>query len=813
MALKEYNRKRSFEKTPEPKGTSKKTEGKWPHFVVQKHHARNLHYDFRLELDGVLKSWAVPKGPSLNPKDKRLAMMVEDHPISYMTFEGTIPKGNYGAGEVIVWDYGLYSYPEIANPKESISLLRKGLQKGNLKFVLYGEKLRGGFALVKMKDKDNAWLLIKEKDEFVKDTDVRDDETSVKSKISKTPPKVKASMPHNIKPMLATLSKEPFDDPNWIYEIKWDGYRAITEIEKGKTKLYSRNGLDFKETYTEIAEALKSLDDHDCVLDGEIVALKNGSPDFHSLQQYREKKTPIAYILFDLLYLDGEDMREKPLLYRKEKLSELLAKASNPLLLFSEHIGEKGKKFFEQAKEKNMEGIMAKDSQSIYLEGIRSTSWLKIKNMQIQEAIIIGFTKPRGSRKHMGALVLGAYIGKELSYIGHSGGGFTEKELEELTGKLKKIEVEKSPVEEKVPINSPITWVKPKYVCQMKFSEWTKDGRMRHPIYAGLRIDKKPEEVTREKVEIKKEDNRPEITLLPKEDQKEEVKLTNLDKIFWPKEGYTKGDVVDYYNRIADIILPYQMNRPQNLLRHPNGTTDNGFFQKDITFKIPPFGKVERIWSESNNAYIKYLVCQNKETLLYMANLGCIEINPWNSRIGNLDKPDYMIIDLDPGKNSFDDLIIVAKEVHKLLDIACEKHFLKTSGKKGLHICVPLGGLYTYDQIKTFAELLAKIIQGKLPKLTSVERNPEKREGKIYIDYLQNRKGQTLASVYSLRPWPEATISTPIEWQELKKGFDPKDFNIKTIWKRLEKKGDLWKGILEEGIDLKKSIKCLEDSL
>lgn len=787
MALTDYHKKRKFNQTPEPKGKVEKN--KILHFVVQKHDASHLHYDFRLEFGGVLHSWAVPKGPSLNPKDKRLAMEVEDHPISYMKFEGQIPKGNYGAGDVIVWDFGLYASMGSLD-------MKKGLQEGKMKFVLYGEKLKGAFSLVKMKGKEkNAWLLIKENDEYASDKDVTEKMKSVLSNNSLPrdhKKKVKTDpMPHDIKPMLAKLVSEAFNRDGWIFEIKWDGYRAITEIQKGKIKLYSRNFLDFKLNYPPIVEALELLSEHDCILDGEIVALKNGKPNFHALQQYKESPVSLQYVIFDLLYLDGEDLRSLPLIERKTKLRHLLEKIKgNDVLIFSEYIDKKGLAFFKKIKDAHLEGIVAKDATSSYLAGIRSDAWLKIKTVEEQEAIIVGFTEPRKGRKHMGALVLGTYINGELRYIGHSGGGFTEKELADISSKLKKITSQTPTLKEKIKINSPITWVKPKYVCQIKFTEWTPDGRMRHPVFIGLREDKKPKEVTRET---------PEKTL-----------GTHTDKIFWPKEGYTKGDVLDYYDRMSEIILPYQKDRPQNLLRHPNGIIDNGFFQKDITFQVPEFVELKKIWSESNNAYIQYLLCQNKDTLLYIANLGCIELNPWNSRIDHLDKPDYMIIDLDPSdENSFDQVIQVALEVHKILDLLCEEHYIKTSGKTGLHICIPTGAKYTYDELKPLSQIIVQLVNKRLPEITSIERSPSKRKSQIYLDYLQNRRAQTLASVYSLRPYPRATVSTPLEWKEIKKGLNPADFNIKTIEKRMDKKGDLWKPLLSHAIDLRESLRKL----
>lgn len=605
----------------------------------------------------------------------------------------------------------------------------------------------------------------------------------------------RAQMPRRVRPMLATLVREPFDKDGWYFETKWDGYRAIAEIESGSVRLYSRHGIDFSKRYAPIAGALKKIR-HTCVLDGEIIALKDGRPDFHALQDYEHVPSPLQYAVFDLLYFDGEDLRQKPLSERKKRLREILPHDAH--LLFSEHAENHGKKFFDLMRAHGLEGMVAKDPKSPYREGVRGGDWLKVKNLNTQEAVIIGFTKPRGSRKHLGALVLGAYENGRLRYIGHSGGGFTDRELAELHATLSKTVRNTAPLKERVPINSPITWVNPKYVIESAFSEWTPEGYMRHPVYAGLRIDKKPEEVVRE---------------FPRNEAAEKVKsphFSNLDKVFWPEEGYTKGDLIEYYDRLAETILPYLKGRPENLNRHPNGWQGKSFFQKDISGAVPPFAQSVKIWSDTNRKKIEYLVCNNKETLLYMANLGCIEINPWSSRVGNLEKPDFMIFDIDPNGRPFEDVIAVAGEINRLLAKAGARSYPKTSGKTGLHILVPLGGRYPYEAVKDFAELIMRLAHRKLPDITSIERSPKKRKDKIYLDYLQNRYGQTVAAPYSLRPFAGATVSTPLEWREVKKGLEPKKFNIKTILERLKKKGDLMRPMLAQSVDLKEAVTRLE---
>jgi bifunctional non-homologous end joining protein LigD len=647
----------------------------------------------------------------------------------------------------------------------------------------------------------------------------------------------KKKMPHDIKPMLAKLVAGPFDRKGWFFEVKWDGYRAIAEVTKGSVHLYSRNGLSFDGKYQPVEDALKKIK-HDVVFDGEIIALHAGKPDFHTLQQHHEKPAPLQYAIFDLLYLDGKDVRGEPLRERKKLLKKIFPKRDK-VLVYSDDTQEKGTHFFAQVQKLGLEGMVAKDAESSYQEDARTGSWQKVKTSMSQEAIIIGFTQPRGSRKDLGALVLAAHQGGKLVYIGHSGGGFTQQELQKLHQKLLTIKVAKSPVSEKVPVNSPITWVKPAYVCAMRFTEWTPEGHMRHPMYAGLRMDKKPKYVVREvpdeasahakakqvsgtvgsrvggrRRKFYQQENfrRPGDLALP-EHVHPDLQLTHLDKIFWPKEKYTKGDLIEYYDTIADVMLPYLLDRPQNLNRHPNGSNGKSFYQKNITADVPSFVTLHSIYSENNDAKLHYLLCQNKETLLYLANLGCIEINPWNSRIGNLDNPDYLIIDLDPGDNTFDEVITVAREVHRVLTLACEEHYVKTSGKTGMHICVPLGAQYPYEDITPFAELIARLVNRALPELTSIERSPAKRKKKIYLDYLQNRKAQTIAAPYSVRPFPGATVSTPLEWSEVRKGLDPSKFTIKTISKRLKKKGDLWAPVLAHKIDLAKSIACLQKEI
>ena len=840
MGLAEYEKKRNFARSPEPPGKGKRSD-KSLRFVVQKHAASHLHYDFRLELDGVLKSWAIPKGPSLDPSIKRLAMQVEDHPFEYKDFEGVIPKGNYGAGEVIIWDEGTYgsAHPEEGN--KDTETIREGFARGDLKFILNGQKLKGEFALVKIKAdtaktaKDNAWLLLKKHDEFATSDDITLENHSVFSnrtlddiRTGKTHEntssgkgndtgKTAASdpMPHDLTPMLATAVSEPFDDPDWIFEIKLDGYRSIAEIENGKVTLYSRNNISFNQKFSSILQTLETIK-NSVILDGEMVVLNDkGISDFQLLQNYLTTgKGTISYFVFDLLYLDGKDLRSLPLAKRKKMLRDLLPEL--PDIRYSDHLFEFGKSFFELAKENNLEGIIAKHGNSRYYAGKRSREWLKIKIKLQQEAVICGFSEPRGSRKYFGALVLGVYEKGELVHIGMSGGGFGQQSLKEIYGKLQPLVQKSSPFSKKIGIDTRVQWVHPVLVCEVSFTEWTDEKIMRHPVFLGLREDKDPRSVVREifageskhkETESENGGEKSPETVAAKEDK---IPLTNLNKIFWPEEKYTKGDVIDYYRKISDLILPYLKDRPESLYRTPNGISEKGFYQKETGELQLDLIERRKIFSKSNNKDINYYLCQNKTALLYMANLGCIEIHPWFSRIQHLEYPDFLVIDLDPEDISFDKVVEAALVVNEVLHKAGARSFPKTSGATGLHICVPLAARYDYETAGNFARLIATIVHNQIPAFTSIVRSPAKRQKKVYLDFLQNKAGQTIAAPYSIRARPGAPISTPLAWEEVKPGLDPDSFTIRTIHSRIEKKGDLFNGILGEGIDIEKCIIKLE---
>jgi bifunctional non-homologous end joining protein LigD len=802
MGLKQYLAKRHFSRTPEPKGKPAEDKQRSLAFVVQKHAASHLHYDFRLELDGVLKSWAVPKGPSMDPHDRHLAIMVEDHPYEYRKFEGSIPKGNYGAGEVIIWDKGTYEpRQQTDNPTKA---LRAGLKKGHLTFILHGEKLRGEFALIKMHgQEENAWLLVKKDDEYARRSEHQEQSDALftrrHSRLDRESSEESGSKSEQnsakVVPMLCTLAEKPFKQAGWLFEIKWDGYRAIASKKKAELELYSRTGQDFAKKYPPISKALQKLD-HDFILDGEIVVIdKDGQSHFEWLQNWRDDPQGIlTYCVFDLLWLDGHDLRTMPLTERKRLLAKLLPK--NSPIRYSDHVEEDGEELFKLMREQGMEGIVAKKADSPYKEGRRGNDWLKIKTHLRQEVVIGGYTEPKGGRKHIGSLLVGVFDKDDFVYVGHSGGGIADKDLRDLQAQLEKIEQETCPFTSEPKPNSTVHWVKPKLVCEMSFSEWTSDGSMRQPKYEGLRPDKLPAQVHRELPEVPntKPVNGPEFT--------------HLDKIFFPKHRYTKGDLVNYYQAVAPYILPYIKDRPLSLLRQPGGVTDRGFFQKNNEH-LPSWVPAIDIFSDSNNASLHWIVGGTLETLLYAVQLGSIEINPWNSRIQDLNKPDWAVIDLDPEGKDFKAVVTVAKTVKQVCDDWSIPCYPKTSGKTGLHIYIPLEAKYTHNQAKDFAHLLAIEINKRQPKLTSIERTPSKRPHKIYVDFLQNREGQTLAAPYSARPTSDATVSTPLHWDEVTSSLKPAQFTIKSIHRRLSHTGDLWKPVLGKGIDLGEALESV----
>lgn len=894
MGLSKYREKRSEENTPEPFGG--KPNGKELRFVIQKHDASHLHYDFRLEMGGVLKSWAVPKGPSIDPTVKRLAVMVEDHPYDYRNFEGSIPKGQYGGGTVIVWDEGHYepadgSVKDIS--KQEKDLLHQ-LHSGKLKFKLYGKKLKGEFALVKAHGRgDNGWLLMKLEDQYASDKDITasdksvisgktiqqmerspdkvygeniikknstvKDKRSTKNEASKlindqleAVPKHRAKSKRNlqtllknasskkfyshIEPMLATLVAKPFDDDEWVYEVKWDGYRAVAFMNKGDVELKSRNDKSYNEKFYPLYEELKSLK-LDAILDGEVVVLdKNGTASFGALQNWRsEADGDLVYYVFDILWYRGQDLKDMTLLERKSILKEVLPK--NNCILISEHFETSGIHFLEEAKKLGLEGIMAKRKDSLYYVHNRSKDWLKIKANKRQEVVIGGFTLNDDSSKLFSSILVGVYEGKKLIYTGKVGTGFNVKLQKEMMELFKPLIVSKAAFSEEPDVNKPsrfrpnpphatVTWLKPELVCEVSFTELTSDGIMRHPSFNGMREDKRAknvvleDEAPTEKMVNHMEDKivSPRVkgqrkSLLNPSDKtqvrkvnKHELKFTNLDKVFWPKEGITKRDLINYYYQAAPFILPYLKDRPQSMNRFPNGIEEDGFYFKNVTDTAPDWAETYLYHSEADEKDRHYLVGKDDATLLYMANLGCIEMNPWSSTVKKPDNPSFCIIDLDPDKNSFDQVIEAAQVTKHILDDMGVASYCKTSGSTGLHIYIPLGGKYTYDQSKEFARVIVTLVHHELPKFTSLERSIKDRKGKMYLDFLQNRPHATIAAAYSVRPKPGATVSMPLHWDEVKKGLKISDFHILNALDRMRSEGDIFKPVLGKGINLKSIV-------
>ncbi|ASS48214.1 MAG: DNA ligase D [Candidatus Fluviicola riflensis] len=858
MALKLYRKKRNFKQTPEP-STGKEKPSVALTFVVQRHDASHLHYDFRLEMEGVLKSWAVPKGPSMKAGERRLAVHVEDHPLAYGKFYGEIPKGNYGAGIVEIWDNGTYTpiQPEKGTSAEK-QLLRQ-YAKGDLKFVLKGKHLNGAFALVRMNDgTDKNWLLIKKSDEHAVKSYTISEIDPVKAHKKKEPdpeneiqPVIPTQEPeepveqedtktdinhawsHLKKPMLATLAKTHNDHPDWLYEPKYDGYRAITKISNGKVEMVSRNGNSFNKAYETLLPELERFED-DLILDGEIVIEnRKGISNFQLLQNYTTtRKGILRYYVFDLLYLNGHSITQLPFIQRRELLEAVFTKVKLEHIQPSPIVKEKGEELMKRLTKMGYEGVIAKESSSRYFPGARSDAWLKLKNRQSLEAIICGYTAPQNSRKFFGSLILGICNNEKLVYIGNCGSGFTDTSLKELHVQFEKLKTAKSPfdpVPKMTGQKGKPTWIKPQLVCNIEFANWTEDKHLRVPVFMGLRTDKKASET------MKNNDTQPDIKTgkslkdgrktaseaKKTEDSDQEIrisgkklKVTNRNKVYFPESDITKGDLIDYYRKISPFILPYLKKRPQSLNRHPNGITKPGFYQKDMdTEQIPEWVHTEKQYSKSNDEYLDYLICDNEATLVYMVNLGCIEINPWHSLYDRPDYPDYMIMDLDPGNIGFKEVVQTALKIREVCTEIGIETFCKTSGATGLHVYIPLKKRYTYDEIKLFGELLATAVQHQLPETTSIERTVSKRVDKIYIDFLQNRKGQTIAAAYSARPKPGATVSTPLEWDEVNDQLDPKDFTIFTIHERLKKKGDLWKGVLGKGADIGKALAKLETLL
>jgi bifunctional non-homologous end joining protein LigD len=885
-SLKEYQEKRRFSDTPEPRGKVKASKGS--HFVVQEHHARRLHYDFRLEIDAVLKSWAVPKGPSLNPSDKRLAIQTEDHPLEYGKFHGEIPAGHYGAGQVSIWDNGTFEMEGNLSASEQLA-------RGELKLVLHGRKLAGSFVLVKIRGKEGKeWLLIKHSDAFADrhwtiekageiapgaranttragSSDLAAGRAALPAKAHVAKKKIKlppgarpAPMPSKIHPALASIADKPFSDPDWIFEIKWDGVRTLANVSGNKVRLWARSGREISREYPELLNLADALNAKEAWVDGEIVSLDaEGRSDFQQLQARMGQQKPVGqlieqvpvyYYVFDLLYLDGHDLRGLPLIERKKLLRAVLL--DDPLVRYSDHVVEKGKELYELAARRGLEGILAKKSASVYPEK-RSSAWLKIKLYQDLDAVVGGWTDPRGSREHFGALLAGLYDGEKLEFIGAVGSGFTGELQQRLWNALQQRKTAKSPFATAPDTREESHWVKPELVARIKFGGWTDGRHLRQPTFLGLPEDRQAKDCTFEGQALpllKAVEDSPHVARAkraskarwqalrgPKKQQSPEpapttaapataaspvsaadlsrdadierelfggsrdsvyvdvdgqrLRFTNLNKIYFPGDNLTKRNLIAHYWRVAPLILPFLKDRPLVLRRYPNGITGKPFFQKDAGAGTPEWVKTVAIDSEHRGETIDYIVANDRATLLYLANLGCIDENPWSSRYTDMDHPDYVFIDLDPTEGaSFTTVIKVAKILLSLFEKVGMKVYAKTSGGRGIHIFLPLEPRYTYEQARIFVEAIASLVSQKYPGLLTQERSVRKRvKGTIHIDSHQNSRGQSLASVYSVRAYPHGPVSTPVRLKDLLNDkLQPDHWNLKNIEARLDDVGDLW---------------------
>ncbi len=876
--LEEYKRKRKFDRTPEPSGEleplGKRTRLPKPKlsqlevradaehgdtFVVQKHRATRLHYDFRLAIDGTLKSWAVPKGPSQSHADKRLAVQTEDHPLEYGGFEGKIPEGSYGAGTVMVWDRGTFAVEGALDAVQQ-------LQRGEIKFSLNGEKLRGSFVLVKLKhsEKGNEWLMIKHKD-AAEDPAWNVDEHDGSALTGRTleeisqelPPKRdanpirgaelhnarKAAMPSRLEPMLATLTDHPFSDPNWLFEIKWDGVRALAWIAGGALTLRSRTGADITKRYPELASLPGAFVAHQAILDGEVVALDvQGRSDFERLQERMHvrvpgenllSRVPAVYFAFDLLYCDGYDLREAPLSERKQLLRRLLHVSDR--FRFSDHQMEHGKELFGLAKENGLEGIIAKRVDSPYVSA-RSADWLKLKVTKTLDAVVGGWTAPRTAALPFGSLLLGLYQGKRLRFIGHVGSGFDVKRLKALSSKLKELAVSACPFDAVPETNEKPSWVSPSLVARVKFSGWTQENALRHPVFLALREDARPADCqwesevalavaaptlarapevvgrvlsTRAQIEAELFKGRSETVTIELDGKR--LRLSNLNKIYFPESGYTKRNLLAYYYRIAGFILPFLRDRPLVLRRYPDGIRGQAFFQKDLREGLPEWFKTVPVDSEHRGEEIRYATANDRASLLFLTGLGCIDHNPWSSRDADLEHPDYFFFDLDPSDGTdFSVVVTIARALHKKLEELRLSSFLKTSGATGFHLYIPVDPAYTYEQLRTFAEIVARTVTTEHPNLVTNERSVARRPpGRVLIDVHQNALGRPLAAPYAVRAFPKAPVSAPVLPRELRPGLRPETLNMQTIFTRLKDKGDLWADFWKRRQRLEQAIELL----
>jgi bifunctional non-homologous end joining protein LigD len=767
----EYRRKRDPEKTPEPFTSSPrpKRAGHRPTFVVQRHDARRLHYDFRLERDGVLASWAVPKGIPLEPGQRALAVHVEDHPLDYATFEGEIPKGNYGAGTVEIWDSGTY---ELVEEKRD----------GGLTVRLHGSRLEGTWTLVpaKLDGDPKNWLLMRKRE-----------------------PAFRSAARNDYQVMLATPSDELPRGGEWVYEVKWDGYRALGFLRGGEARLVSRNGNDLTQRFPDVAKALaRAVRSPDCVVDGEVCALdEHGRPSFSAMQQGK-RGTPLVYEVFDVLEVDGTPVVDLPLSERRERLQALIDERHRTVQISGTF--DDGDALLEAAGEQGLEGVMAKRPGSRYCEGKRTRDWLKVKTHRREEFVICGWTKGQGRRSgRFGSLVLGTYRGDELRWVGNCGTGFTERVIGELLAKLEPLRTDTPPfaVVPRMPKvrKGDVQWVRPELVCEVEFAQWTHDGHLRAPSFQGLRDDKPARDVHREQ---------------PVEAAAGRVKLSNLDKVFWPDEGITKGDLIDYYRAVARVLLPHLRDRPFTMRRYPDGAYGKAFFQKDAPKHMPDWiprypAYVSTRESPPRKKWIEAPLINDEDALLWAVNMGCIDMNTWYSRVDKPDRPDFVLFDLDPSPDvGFKETAQVALIVKEALDALGLVSFPKTSSLDGMHVLVPIERRYTFDDTREFSEIVAGAIARTHRGLATTEWSKSRRRG-VLIDSNQNGEGKTIASAYSVRPRPGAPVSTPLRWEEVGEQLDPSSFTMDVVLERVHRRGDLFEGVLTTKQRIDKALNAL----
>jgi len=848
MGLAQYHAKRDFKKSPEPRGRVAPRAQTALSYLIQKHAASHLHYDFRLELDGVLLSWAVPKGPSLDPADKRLAMHVEDHPLDYGGFEGIIPKGQYGGGTVMLWDKGTWT---------PVGDARSGFRKGHLKFDLDGEKLKGRWALIrthgsKYGGKNEAWLLVKDRDEFAQrgariveaepDSVVsgrsidaiaaagehewhsnRSVKENVRAGAIPKPAKVKprpatgyagiegakrASLPAKFSPTLATLVEEPPQGDDWIHEVKYDGYRIVARLQNGRIRLLSRNGKDWTDRFAPIAAQVKKIKAKSALLDGEVCAVDaKGRSSFEALQNALSGSgaANLVYFVFDLPYLDGCDLRGAALSERKRLLQPLLTQAGLPLQ-YSPDVRGSGSEVYRQACEMSLEGIVSKRADSTYATGLRTRSWVKVKCSLRQEMVIGGFTDPQGSRSGFGALLLGVYENGKLRYAGKVGTGFDDKLLVDMRAKLDKLETDTSPF-----VNQPrglesAHWVKPQLVAEVRFTEWSEAGALRHPAFLCLRADKKAADVVREKpVEAGSKQTAPKAKGNVKSkagksphaagDTVAGVRLSHPDKPYFPEAGLTKISIARYYEEIADWILPHVEGRPLSLVRCPDGWSGQCFYQKHADKSV--HASVSRVQVPEKHGTATYFSAGSLQALIGLAQWGVIELHPWGSRVPQPERPDRLIFDFDPADDvEWKKLVEAVTMLRTLLEKIGLTGFLKTTGGKGLHVVVPVKRTLTWGQAKNFTRAVADLLVKTFPDRFIATVSKSRREGKIFIDYLRNAEGATAIAPYGIRARKNAPVSTPIAWKELSRDVRFDYFNVKTVPQRLARlREDPWKAL------------------